>query len=231
LVLVGCYAATPPQDVPCDPRAPACPRGQQCMLGPLGHVCTTGLGEEPDASLADAPVDVPNPNAITKTYDAVIAECLDPMFPSAMACRSVNGNTQMVIDTKDTMTVGAWNAYIRFDLDNTLAGKTITNVTLRVMATTDGKAPGPDTGSVFRTGSFTQFSLEGMAPSITGNAIAGSQGAVVANTPVSWQLPATLMTGAASGSVYLAIVPNSDDGVNYYNTDGATPPRLIIEAQ
>jgi hypothetical protein len=194
-------------------------------------VCTTGLGGEPDAPPADATVDVPNPNAITKTYDAVIAECLDPMFPSAMACRSVNGNTQLVIDTKDTMTVGAWNAYIRFDLDDTLAGKAITKVTLRVMATTDSRAPGPSTGSVFRTGSFTQFSLEGTAPSIMGNAIAGSQGAVVANAPVSWPLPTSLMTGAASGSVYLAIVPNSDDGVNYYNTDGTTPPRLIVEAQ
>lgn len=221
--------------MPCDPLASACPAGQRCVPGATGHVCSTGDGVAiPDAdvageaSLPDAAEPDAPPGTVQKTYTATVAECIAPMFPSPQLCRNVNGNTQLVIDLNDSMTNDAWNAYLRFDLDDALAGKTITKVVLRLVATNDAKAPGPDTGSVFRVSAFSLASLMQAAPTPQGAALAGSQGTVSQGKVVSWTLPTSVAT--PGGEVYLGLLPNNDDGVNYFNTDGQVPPRLIIDA-
>lgn len=49
----GCFAPSAPSGVVCDPLAPVCPDGQQCVLRGGAHECSTGEGDPivpPDAS-------------------------------------------------------------------------------------------------------------------------------------------------------------------------------------
>jgi hypothetical protein len=233
IVLVGgCFTASPVQGVPCDPLAPACPAGQSCVASPTGPVCSSFDGgftpPNSDASSRDAINDAP-PGSIQKTYTAVVAECLAPMFPDPMLCRSLNGNAQLVIDIRDSMTNDPWQSFMRFDTDTDLVGRTITKVSLRMVITAANNAAGPDTGSVFAVQPFTLQSLSGSVPAKVGGQLAGSQGAVDKGDVVTWTLPPSSVTGGVP--VYLGLYANDDDGVNYFNRDGATPPRLIIDAQ
>jgi hypothetical protein len=50
LCLAACYAPAAPTGVPCDPDAPRCPGGQQCVAVAGGHACTGTGGGDPDAS-------------------------------------------------------------------------------------------------------------------------------------------------------------------------------------
>lgn len=231
LGLAGCFAPTTPAGAPCDPVSPACPSGQTCIASPDGYVCSAhdagvfDTAEPPDdAGGSDAP-----PNTVSKTYTATIAECAAPMVPSPMLCRSLNGNTQMAIDLRDTQTNDAWHAYMRFDIDTALAGKTITKVILRTVATSAQMASGPDSGSVFRVQPFTMASLQQSVPARIGGELAGDQGEVSIGEVVSWTLPPSTVT--AGSPVYLGLYANHDDNVIYFNTDGPTPPRLIVDAQ
>jgi hypothetical protein len=167
---------------------------------------------------------------IQRVFTATVAECIDPSTPNPAACRTANGNAQLVIDLQDSGTGQPWYSFMRFEPDTTLAGKTITKVTLRLVATTASNAPGPDSGSVFRVSAFTLASLSTTTPTKQDTtALAGDQGAVSMNETVDWSLPTTLVT--AGSPVYLGLYPNDGDGVNYWNLDGTTPPRLVIDAQ
>ena len=233
LMVTACFTPSPPAEVPCDPDSPACPTGQRCVRGIDGYVCSTGDGLAPgDAPLANADAEIdgpPPPTAIQKTYAATVAECIAPNFPNPALCRQYNGMNQLVIDTRDSTTLDPWNSYIRFETDNAIAGKTVTKVVLRVVATNDAKAPGPDTGSVFVVSPFTLQSLTGTTPTKVGGQLAGTQGTVTMGKVISWTLPTSVVTPGQP--VYLGLFANDDDGVNYFNIDGTTPPRLIVDAQ
>lgn len=203
------------------------------MPGANGFVCSTSDGISTDAAvdapIVDAPPDAP-PGTIQRTYTAAVAECIDPTQPDPLACRNANGNAQLVIDLRDSTTNEPWHAYVRFDLDGELAGKTVTKLVLRLVVTNASNAPGPDSGSVFEVQPFTLASLSMTAPAKVGNAIAPSTGAVAAGDVVDFTL-ATPALARANSPVYLGLFPNDDDGVNYFNLDGAMPPRLIVDAQ
>jgi hypothetical protein len=235
LGLAGCFAPTTPAGAPCDPASPACPSGQTCIASLDGHVCSAhdagvfDTAQVPDDARDPDPILDAPPNTVSKTYTASIAECVAPMIPSPALCRSLNGNTQLVIDIRDAQTNDPWHAYLRFDIDNALAGKTITKVILRAVATAASNAPGPDSGSVFAVQPFTMNTLQQAVPARVGGQLAGNQGAVSIGEVVSWTLPPSTVTPGSP--VYLGLYANDDDGVNYFNTDGPTPPRLIIDAQ
>jgi hypothetical protein len=230
-VLVGCYSPSAPAGVPCDPSANNCPAGEACVARGDGHVCgPPGSGEvELDAPvLADAPVDAAGSERFE--YVASIAECLNPAAPDPAECKAKNGAAELVIDLRDSTTQEPWQAYVRFDLDDAFAGKTIANVTLRLVATNDDKAPGADSGEVWQVGAFTAASLGIIAPPPIGVApLAGSQGAVAKLQPIEWPIPPDLLS--PGGSVFLGLVSSDDDGVNYSNLAGPTPPRLLVDTK
>jgi hypothetical protein len=235
--LGGCFAPTPPSGAPCAPGGTPCPSGQRCVLSGGAHVCTSGTGDPlDDAALADTPTDgsvdaLPDARLpLEVTYTAVVAECINPAAPDPLACRAVNGNTELAVDLLDSATQNPWEAFIRFDADDQLAGRTVTAVTLRMVVTTSASASGPDSGSVFRVSAFTRASLDTTTPTkLDATALAGSRGAVTQNDVVDWPLSPTLVTSSAP--VYLGVYPNDTNGVSYWNLDGTTPPRLIVDAQ
>jgi hypothetical protein len=221
LLLAGCYSPSARPGAPCNPDSPHCPTGQTCGLRNGEFVCGTGDIDPPDAS-PDAP-------PVTVTYVATVAECIDPTNPNPATCRSIKGNTQLVVDGKDATTADPWDAFIRFDLDDALQGRIITRVRLRLTSTNDSLAPGPDTGTPYHVSSFTLQSLSMKVPTKLGSmSLAASQGPVTASTSYDFELDAAL--AAPSSPVFIGLFPNAMDGVNYWNADGTVPPALVVDA-
>lgn len=73
--------------------------------------------------------------------------------------------------------------------------------------------------------SFGLQNLFDAQPGITGAAVATDQGMVVRNQVVEFDLPTALI---GPEDLHLAIVNSTDQGVNYWNLDGAAPPRLVV---
>lgn len=164
----------------------------------------------------------------TTMFTATVAECISPTVFDPDACELSTGMGQMAVDTSDSATLLPIHSFIRFDIDGTIANKTIDAVTLRLTVTNDAKAPSNQSGEIWRVQSFTASSLEMSEPAKMGTSpIGADKGAVTANQVLDWSLPTNIV--AANQGVFLGVFPISSDGVNYYNTAGAEPPRLTIQ--
>jgi hypothetical protein len=119
-------------------------------------------------------------------------------------------------------------SYVRFDLDGTLAGREVLSVTLRLMTTDDIEAPGISTGELWEVAPFTRPDLYVAAPQQLGNApLAADEGPAQANAIVEYVVP--VQYAQPNAGVFLSLVPTSTDGVNYWNTEGVTPPVLRVD--
>jgi hypothetical protein len=167
-------------------------------------------------------------------YPADVAECVDPAAPDPAVCRTANvgsGNDlfQMSVDLEDAGVGHPWVAYIRFAVDAEFAGKTVTSVKLRVVATDDTLAAAPETGDVFAVAPFVGADLTGTAPAKVGARLAGSQGAVDTLDIVEFPLPVASVT--AGTPAHFGLFPTNTNGAIYWNSSGPNPPRLIIDTQ
>jgi len=248
LGLVGaCYAPTLTIGAPCDPVLDNCPASQVCAMragefrcggpgdatsdAPFGGDAASdaALDAVTDSPIVDAPPDTP-PLPTHVEYVAVVADCVDPVDPDPDTCKTVNGSAQIAIDSNDSTTGNPWVGYIRFDLDGVIAGRTVTSLKLRLVATSDAKAGASNTGQIWRVGSFTRQSLFSTIPSRIGAApIALTQGTVDQLQVIHWTLPVSV--AVANGGVFLELETTSSDGTNYWNLTGPNPPRLIIDMQ
>lgn len=164
----------------------------------------------------------------TTMFTAALAECISPTVFDPDACEAATGVGEMSVDTSDSATLLPIHAFVRFDIDDTIANKTVDSVTLQLQATNNMKASSNQSGEIWRVQSFTKASLQMSEPAKVGNVPIGpDQGAVTQNQVLTWSLP-TSIVGPNQG-VFLGIFPLSSDGVNYYNTDGVVPPRLTIQ--
>ncbi|HEY5927700.1 MAG TPA: hypothetical protein VIV11_38710 [Kofleriaceae bacterium] len=199
-----------------------------CVLAGCGRVNFDPFG----AGVIDAPsIDTPTgdiddaPN--TATYLAAIAECIDPGTPDPAFCRSINGNTELPVDLDDANLNVPFYSYLRFDFDQTIAGRQITAVSLRVVISDGAQSDGPSTGEIWRVATFTATSLQTQAPAQLGGVpIGADQGAVVQLQPVVWALPSDVIDG---GPLCVGMIPVTAAGVNYFNLQGADPPRVRID--
>jgi hypothetical protein len=214
----GCYGATAPAGAPCDPTTSNCPEHQVCTSQPGGYYCLFP-GSDDGAVGGQNHFEFP----------AAVAECIEPSTPDPAFCRSSNGNHELVADIKDSTTMKPWHGFVRFDPANTLAARTITSVTLRMVATNASNAAGPSSGEIWAVQPFALADLSVAEPAKVGVVLAPDQGAVTKLQTVDWPLPTTAVP--PTGSVYLGLFPTGSDGVNYWNIDGATPPRLLVDAQ
>lgn len=241
-LLAGCYSPTITPGTPCDLAIGNCPRPLECTPGPTGATCEPAGTQRPDAPApADAAIDAapdapmidasPDAPAITHVeYASVVADCVDPADPDPDFCIARNGAGQMAVDADDTASGNGWESFVRFDLDATIAGRTVTSVKLQLSATSDGSASSGSTGAVWRVATFTRTSLAVTVPATIGSQpLAGSQGAVDPDDVVVWTLPTGLP--AANSSVFLKIKTADTDGVLYHNQTSAKRPRLIIDLQ
>jgi hypothetical protein len=235
-VVSGCYAPKVLPGAPCDPDSPSCPRGQVCVSNPDGAYCLPDGTIPTDAPrMIDAAVDAPSlidapPTAVRITYMAVVAECLNPAVPSPAECRSVNGDTQMVVDENDSTTDNPWLGFVRFDIDGQIAGKTVTQVRLQLRTSSDSKASATKSGAIWQVQPFTKASLAMTVPAHVGaTEIGADKGAVSPNMTLTWMLPTSLVS--ANSGVFVSVETTSSDGTNYWNTSGTTPPILVVDAE
>jgi hypothetical protein len=164
----------------------------------------------------------------TVKYGAVVADCVDINNPNPDDCKI--GADQMRITTMEFMTGKHYSAFLRFNLDGALAGRTVTAVTLYLSTTTDPNAGSDKSGSIWQVSAFDRPDLFGKVPSNVGNKpVADDLGTVNDLTTYKWSLPATLV--AANTPLYLGLAPNSKDSARYWNTIGAKPPELVIDLQ
>jgi Thrombospondin type 3 repeat len=93
LVLAGCYSASPPAGVPCDPIDPHCPSGQMCVSRGGEFVCDN----EPGGVATDASTDTSSPNDVDG--DGVVnASDNCPMIANANQANEDNDATGDVCD-------------------------------------------------------------------------------------------------------------------------------------
>ena len=164
----------------------------------------------------------------TTIFKAEVAECISPTTFDPDACEASTGVGEMSVDTSDSVTLLPIHSFIRFDIDDTIANKTIDAVTLRLQVTGSMKASSTQSGEIWRVQSFTESSLKISEPAKVGMTPIGmDKGAVTQNQVLTWSLPTDIV--APNQGVFLGVFPLSSDGVNYYNTAGAEPPRLTIQ--
>jgi hypothetical protein len=199
--------------------------GIVCLVAGCGRIHFELIGGDGDAG-ADANGDGDGGSS-SATYVATIAECTDPGAPDPAFCRSVNGNTELPVDQNDDNLNVPFYSYLRFDFDNAIAGREVVAVTLRLVISDGAESDGPMTGEVWRVATFTLADLSTQAPAQLGGApLAGDQGAVLQLQPVQWTLPTSVIDG---GPLCLGLIPISASGVNYWNLQGADPPRVDLE--
>jgi hypothetical protein len=232
----GCYGPRVSPGAPCDPDSPSCPSGEVCISNPDGAFCLPdGTIPIDGPQMIDAAIDAPSPydappSAMKLSYPASVAECINPATPNPDTCRSVNGATQMVVDANDTATGNPWVGFVRFDIDDQVAGKQITSVRLQMMTTSDAKAQASQSGAIYQVQAFTKASLAMTVPMPIGTMpIGADKGAVTQNQTLTWSLPINLVM--ANSGVYLGVRTTSSDGTNYWNTSGTTPPKLFVDVQ
>ncbi len=162
-------------------------------------------------------------------YPAAVADCINPGAPDPDACALAVGMNRMTVDAEwNSMTDPTpRHSYLRFDLDGTIAGKTIDSVAVRLHVPNISGSESTQTGEVWEVDPFDRPALFVAAPMTVGGApLSPNQGAVSLDQDVFFPLPTDSVT--ANGSVYLGILPLSTNGVDYFNALGAEPPALVI---
>lgn len=190
--------------------------------GTAGSGTSTGGGGT--AGAGGAPV-------LVVEYVAAVADCVDAVLPDPDVCETQAGFGNMDVDLLESSTGHPDYAFLRFDLDGTLAGRTVVGVTLRLVVTDHVDADSDNSGEIWPVTPFDRSDLFSTVPTQVGSSPVGlSQGAVVQNQTVEWSLPSSLV--AANESTHLGVFPLTNQGVNYWNAqNGTIPPRLIIDYQ
>jgi hypothetical protein len=159
-----------------------------------------------------------------------VAACINPMAldPAACELQASDGMPGLMDVDSDPVDLAAnFTSYIRFDItDPALAGKTIDEVTLRLVVGMGAYSDSSQTGELWEVTPFTFDALSKAAP-IKINKRGDNQGAAVPGQVVAWPLAPALL---ASGAVYLGLYPVNPDGVDYWNKNGKEPPALLVAA-
>lgn len=163
-------------------------------------------------------------------YPAVVADCINPDLPDPDACATEVAQNRMTVDTEfDAVNdPTARNVYLRFDLDGTLAGKTIDAVNVRLHVPNTSGSDSTQSGEIWVVDPFDRQALfVGPPAQVGGSPVSPNLGAVALDSDVLFPLPNNSVT--PGGNVYLGILPLSTNGVDYFNNAGAAPPALVVD--
>ena len=167
------------------------------------------------------------PVILTAYYGATLGACNSAQNLDPNDCETQAGVGIMYADAL-TETNATVYAFVRFDLDTTLVGKTVDKVTLRLVAAGTPQSQSDSSGVIWEVQPFTKDSLaQGLPDSVGPDPIAEGIGAVEPLQECYWQLPTSLV--APGEPVFLAVEQPSENSVDYWNDHGATPPLLIVD--
>lgn len=160
---------------------------------------------------------------------ATVAACMDPTDPTPVPaeCTIETGPGAFTVDAEADPPRNLWHAFLRFELDGTLAGRTVESVSLRLVVAGFRNSNSSQTGEVWEVESFDLASLSIDDPALVGGApLEGNLGAVDQGETVVFALDGLTVTPDAP--VFLGILPVSGDGVDYLDQESVTPPTLVI---
>jgi hypothetical protein len=159
-------------------------------------------------------------------YGASVAACVATIDPDPDFCEKDTGADNLNVDLLDIDTGYQFWAFLRFDLDAKLACTDVTSVILQLVATNHVDAAGNGSGEVWLVDPFS--SRADLATAVPGKKtlLAGDQGPVGQGETVRWELPTSIISSGEP--IHLGIIPTSDEGVNYWDNDGPSPPLLLV---
>jgi hypothetical protein len=160
-------------------------------------------------------------------YAAVIGVCTQDTVFDPTVCAAQAGLDQFTVDGTDTDALTA-NGWLRFDLDDALAGAEVTSATLVFAAgpeTSDGSL---NPGELWTCAPFDLADLSAANPMLL-ELVGSDFDPILLNTEVSWPVPSDIVV--AGESLHLALVPTTTDGLDIWDASSATPPRLVITAE
>jgi hypothetical protein len=191
------------------------------LLDPLGTGGSVGGGANSTSTSAST-----GGQSMTLTYPATVAECVNPMMPDPAACSTWAGGNRLDVDLKnEASNMEPSHAYLRFDLDGALDGKTIDAVQVELVCGDAAGDEAPMSGELYRVASFSLSSLQTGVPAIA-EKVAEDRGGVTRGATVAWLIPPALVK--PNGTIYLGLFPTTNNGVHYWNNSGAVPPKLVI---
>jgi hypothetical protein len=157
---------------------------------------------------------------------ASIADCIDPALPDPDACAASQPANTMGVDG-DFSQGAKRHSYLRFELAPELGAATVLEATLALTVSSFSSAQSVESGTVWQVEPFTRDDLFIAAPALVGAApLVGAQGAVAQNQTVPFPLPVPLVL--SDGALCLGVLPQTTDGIDYWNLHGAVPPRLVL---
>lgn len=165
----------------------------------------------------------------TVVYEADVAACIDPATPDPDACEAAVGFAIMSIDAEAVAGQGGrWEGYVRIPVGEEIAGRTVTAVRLRLHVPASNGADSPSSGEVWEVAPFSAADLAVAAPAQV-QMLAPARGPVELDTTI--ELPLVGLELEAGTPVHLGLQPTTTNGVDYVNTNGATPPMLVVDLQ
>lgn len=163
---------------------------------------------------------------LTVTFAPTVAACVSTTMPDPAECEAATGDGLMNVDLIDPLMLER-RSFLRFEIDPQLADDAVDSIVLQ-LTTGSGSAMGSvQAGEVYRVAPFTLADLNGAVPATQGAALAGSPGAVGVSSTASWTLSNDLLADGG-GLIFLGVLPITQDGADYFNDDGATPPALVV---
>jgi hypothetical protein len=166
----------------------------------------------------------------TVEYGAAVADCINPGAPDPDACALEVGQNRMTVDTAfDSVNDPTpRHVYLRFDLDDTLAGKVVDAVNVRLHVPNTSGSNSDNSGNMWLVAAFDRADLFVAAPITMGSMpVSPNLGTVTLDSDVLFPLPVDSVV--AGGSVYLGILPINTNGVDYFNNMGSEPPALVVD--
>ncbi len=163
---------------------------------------------------------------------STLAACTDPVANDPAACELSTETQGMSVDTENSGAMGApTTAFVAFEVTDELAAATILSADVRLTATDDPNSESmTQSGELWLTEAFTLASLATGQPALLGDGpIAPDQGTVVTSETVTWDLEPSDLD--LSATVFIAVVPTTPEGVDYWNSEGDQPPRLRLLVQ
>lgn len=167
----------------------------------------------------------------TLVYAPVYAECLNPVEPDPRGCddrhtMTVDADFRPAAGTSNT-SLGPRAAYLRFDLDQQLAGRVIESAYMELNVADFDEAKSPQSGELWEVEPFDSSTTTIRSPARMGTNLAPSFGPIAAGAKVQLTVPPGKLR--PNTSLYLGVLPASNDGVDYYDELGVKPPTLVIK--
>ncbi len=197
------------------------------MSGTTGEPTQGASGSESTQGTESSSGELPS---VTILVPASVAACTDPVANDPAACELSTLTQGMSVDASNNGTkLEATTAFVAFELPEGPAGSELLSVELHLTTTDEVNAESmTQTGEIWQTTAFTEVSLSMGQPMLVGDmALAADQGGAASSELVVWTLPVGEID--LGGSLYLAVVPTTVEGVDYWNAMGAAPPELALE--